>query len=75
VSSQIAWMLELSLKPGRGQEFTALMQEMVASVRDNEPATLSYEWSLSVAGGACHIFERYTGSARNLKKLSRTVSR
>ncbi len=62
MSSQVCWMLELSLKPGRVQEFTALMEEMVASARDNEPGTLSYEWSLSDDGNACHIFERYTDS-------------
>jgi quinol monooxygenase YgiN len=63
MSSQISWMLELNLNPGREQEFTALMKEMVASARDNEPGTLSYEWSLSADGTACHIFERYTDSA------------
>jgi len=63
MATEISWMLELNLKPGHEKDFAALMNEMVAATRANEPGTLSYEWSLSADGSICHIFERYTDSA------------
>ena len=69
MATDISWMLELSLKPGHEAEFMALMTEMVAATSTNEAGTLSYEWSLSVDGSTCHIFERYADSAATLTHL------
>jgi len=62
MAMEVSWMLELNLKPGRENEFSALMNEMIASAREKEPGTLSYEWSISADASVCHIFERYTDS-------------
>jgi quinol monooxygenase YgiN len=55
-------MLELTVQPGCSDDFRTLMNEMVVATETNEPGTLSYEWSLSDDGSACHIFERYADS-------------
>lgn len=67
--SNVSWILELSVKPGREVELMALMTEMVAATGANEAGALSYEWSLSADGSTCHIFERYADSAAVLAHL------
>ncbi len=63
MATDISWVLELSVQPGRDRDFKALMEEMVAATRANEPGTLNYEWSTSSDGSACHIYERYGDSS------------
>ena len=69
MATDVSWMLELNLKPGRGADFTAFVTEMVAATSANETGALSYKWSLSADGSACHIFERYADSAAVLAHL------
>ncbi len=66
----VSWMLELSVELGRERDLKALMDEMVASTRANEPGTLDYEWSMSGDGRACHIFERYVDSSAVMTHLA-----
>ncbi len=69
MTTDIFWILELSVQPGRDREFRALMNEMVTASRANEPGTLSYEWSTSGDGSVCHIFERYVDSSAVMTHL------
>lgn len=69
MKEQVYWMLELAIKPGQADAFQALMEEMVAAVRDNEPDTLAYDWTISGDRTVCHIFERYRNSAAVMAHL------
>ncbi len=40
----------------------ALVPEMVAATRRDEPGALTYEYFLSEDGSSCHIYERYADS-------------
>lgn len=58
MSDAISWVLAVSIKDGKDDEFRALMDEMVASTRD-EPGAQIYEWFVSADGKQVHIYERY----------------
>jgi quinol monooxygenase YgiN len=62
MANDVSWMLELTVQPGRTEDFKALMKEMVDAAHGREPDTLAYEWSLSADGTTCHLFERYKDS-------------
>ena len=66
MNGNVAWMLELTIQPGRSDHFRALMTEMVAATKANEPGTLAYEWNTSADGTVCHLYERYVDSAAAL---------
>jgi quinol monooxygenase YgiN len=68
MDDQVSWVLELAVKPGKLDEFRALMHEMVDSTR-GEPGALSYEWFVSDDGAAVHIYERYADSAAAMAHL------
>ena len=53
------WVVELAIKPGELSSFRALMNEMVATIKADEPGTLNYEPFVSQDERTCHIFERY----------------
>ncbi len=61
-STEVSWLLELTLAPNTTEAFTTLMGEMVAGTRENEPGTLIYEWSTSADGSTVWILERYRDS-------------
>jgi quinol monooxygenase YgiN len=69
MSSNVYWMLELEMQPGKEKDFRALMQEMVGATQKNESGALNYEWSTSADGKTCHIFERYADSAAVMTHL------
>jgi quinol monooxygenase YgiN len=52
------YMVEMVVKIGKFDEFTALMEEMVASAK-NEPGTLDYEWFVAGDRRTVLIHERY----------------
>lgn len=68
--TDVSWMLELNIQPGREKDFRVLMEEMVSATRNNEAGTLNYEWSTSADGSMCHLFERYVDSAAVLTHLA-----
>lgn len=70
MATEVSWILEVSVQPGRERDFRPLMNEMVASTRAHEPGTLNYEWSTSGDGSACHIYERYVDSAAVMTHLA-----
>jgi quinol monooxygenase YgiN len=61
MSNAISWNLQLSLRDGRLTDARALMDEMVASARQ-EAGTLGYEWFLAEDGSTCHTNERFSDS-------------
>ena len=69
MTGQVYWILEVAIRPGQADAFRALMEEMVAATRDNEPDTLAYDWTISGDGAVCHILERYRNSAAVLTHL------
>lgn len=62
MSDYVAWVLELKIKDGQIDAFRSLMDEMVASTK-NEPGALNYEWHIDTSGEIVHIYERYVDSA------------
>lgn len=63
MNSNVSWVYELEIQPGREHDFSVLMEEMVNATQANESGTLNYEWSTSADGKVCHIYERYADSA------------
>ena len=68
-SAHVAWVFELKVKDGRGDELRALMAEMVDATQAGEPGTLDYEWYISEDGTRVHLYERYEDSAAVLAHL------
>jgi quinol monooxygenase YgiN len=63
VSENIFWVAQLKIRPGKLDDFMALMRDMVEATQANEPGALNYEWFISDDGTLCHIYERYADSA------------
>ena len=61
MSDTVSWVLTLSIEEDQFENFTALMEEMVAHTK-NEPGTLAYEWFVSEDKRSVHIYERYQDS-------------
>ena len=66
--TQVYWVLEVSVAPGREKDVKALMDEMVKGTLA-EPGALNYEWSASDDGATWHIFERYADSAATMAHI------
>ncbi len=62
MSNTISWNLQMSVRDGLLDDARDLMNEMVATTRQ-EAGAQSYEWFLSEDGKTCHINERYADSA------------
>jgi len=75
VNAQVFCLLEVAIQPGREAEFRALVGEIVAAARADEPGTLDYEWSLSADGTRGHLVERYADSAAVLAHLANFMAR
>jgi quinol monooxygenase YgiN len=69
MEDQVAWIVELAVKPGQLEAFKALMEEMVAGT-SLEPTTLGYEWFISDDSGTVHIYEKYADSDALVSHLS-----
>ena len=69
MNSNVYWILELEVQTGREYDFRVLMEEMVGATQVNETGALNYEWSTSVGGKLCHIYERYVDSAAVMTHL------
>ncbi len=62
MSNAVSWSLQMSVRDGCLDDARALVPEMVAATRRDEPGALIYEYFLSDDGGSCHIYERYADS-------------
>lgn len=69
MGSAVSWVIRLNVKPGQLDTFKALMEDMVASTK-NEPDTLAYEWFIDDAGENVHIYERYTDAAATMAHVA-----
>jgi quinol monooxygenase YgiN len=68
MDEQVAWHVELAVRPDELEHFRALTSEMVAFTR-REPGVLVYERFLSDDGRTVHVYERYTDSAAAVSHL------
>ena len=68
MSTAISWDLMVNVKAGHLDSFRGLMDEMVASTRE-EPGAVIYEWFISDDEGAVHIYERYADSDATMVHL------
>jgi quinol monooxygenase YgiN len=62
VGEEIAWRVELSIKPDQVGNLLALTDEMVESASAEE-GCLSYKRFISPDGESVHLYERYLNSA------------
>lgn len=69
MENQVSWVIELNVKPGKLEEFKALMEEMVAGT-STEPRTLNYEWFISDDGSRVDIYEKYADSDAMIEHVS-----
>ncbi len=69
MSDVVQWVVELAIKDGGLANFKAVMNEMVAATKANEPGALRYEWFISADGRICHISESYADSAAVLTHM------
>lgn len=70
MKNNVWWIFELSVKDGKFEELNKLMSEMVEATERNEKGTLAYEWTISMDGGKCHIYERYVDSEAAITHLT-----
>lgn len=59
----ITWVMQADLPAGERPDLVALMQEMTAATRADEPGCQLYDWFVTADGTACHILERYADEA------------
>lgn len=70
MTDDVHWVVEFDIKDGQRDDFEAVMREMVAATKANEPDTKNYEWYISGDGKQVHIYERYANSAAVLTHLT-----
>jgi quinol monooxygenase YgiN len=68
-NSEIFWVFELAIKPGRFEDLKILIADLVEATRRNEPGALNYEWAISDDRQVCHVYERYQDSATTIIHL------
>lgn len=62
MSENVFWILEADIKPGQLDNLKALIHEMVAGTKRDEPGALAYEWLIADDEQSLHIYERYADS-------------
>jgi quinol monooxygenase YgiN len=68
-NSEIFFVFELAINPGRFEDLKTLMGDMVEATQKNESGTLNYEWAISDDRQVCHVYERYQDSAAVMTHL------
>ncbi len=68
MGKEVAWQVDLAVKPGQLEAFRALTGEMVEFTR-REPGVLSYQRFISEDGNTVHVYERYADSTSGLLHL------
>jgi quinol monooxygenase YgiN len=68
MSEEVAWLVELVIKPGQLDNFRALTREMVKFSR-REAGVLTYERFVSDDGNFVYAYERYANSAAAVAHL------
>ena len=68
MGDEVAWRVELTVRPDQLDSFRALTGEMLEATR-REPGVLSYQRFVSEQGDCVHLYERYADSAAALAHL------
>ena len=68
MSTQVHFLVELTIHDGKFDSFERVAQEMIASTQ-REPGALGYEWCLSADRTRCRIVETYADSEAVLAHL------
>lgn len=68
MTDQIAWHVELAVRPGQLESFRELTSEMVEFAA-TELGILAYERFVSADGTTIHVYERYENSAAAIAHL------
>ena len=58
MKENIIWTVEGRIREGKQEAFEAVMQDMIAAVKEEE-GSLNYEWTLGKDGKSLHVYERY----------------
>ncbi|MDC0660567.1 antibiotic biosynthesis monooxygenase [Leisingera sp. SS27] len=61
MSNVVHWLLELDINPGKLDDLTAVMEDMIENTK-TEPGALIYEWCFNEDKTAFKIYERYADS-------------
>ena len=65
----VHFLLDVTIHEGKFDSFEGIVQEMIASTRQ-EPGALGYEWCLSADRTRCRIIETYADSDAVLAHLT-----
>ncbi|KAI9012229.1 hypothetical protein DFJ74DRAFT_683085 [Hyaloraphidium curvatum] len=57
---EVAYHVQMKVKPGKLKEYEALMEEMSAAV-EKDKLSIDYSWYVTDDGSEVHIYERYQG--------------
>ena len=68
MSDEVAWHVELAVRPGRLDEFRSLTAEMMEFAA-TEAGVLAYERFVSADGGIVDVYERYENAAAAIAHL------
>jgi len=68
MSNEIAWQVELAIRPGELENFRTLTSAMVESTK-GERGVLIYERFMSADGQIVYVYERYADSAAAVAHL------
>jgi quinol monooxygenase YgiN len=61
-ASHVYWLITASVKDGQLENLKEINAEMVQNTKNNEPGTLTYDWSVTADGKTCYFFEHYANS-------------
>jgi quinol monooxygenase YgiN len=68
--SKVSYILEFTIKDGEVDTFESLSSGYIASVKENEPDTVVYQWYLSEDKKRCLLHETFSGSEALLNHLT-----
>ena len=61
-TDDVYWLITAAIKDGQLENVKSINKELVSATLENEPMTLSYDWSVSEDGKTCYFFEWYDNS-------------
>jgi len=66
---KVSYLIEFAIEPDRVGEFKSKAATFIASVRENEPETLIYNWHYTEDGTRCVLHEGFSSSETLLTHL------